>query len=69
MTWQVLSGRPHPSGADSCAKALTAGPAAAAPIPHSPMHSCSSLTLSADCASPNPVARVRPLLPLPAQPD
>ena len=31
-----------PFGALSCASAFTAGPAAAVPMPHSPMHSCSS---------------------------
>mmetsp|Transcript_9748 Transcript_9748/g.36177 ORF Transcript_9748/g.36177 Transcript_9748/m.36177 type:complete len:210 (+) Transcript_9748:347-976(+) len=45
-----------PLGADAIARAFTAGPAAAVPIPHSPMQSCSSRISPASFANPRPSA-------------
>ena len=51
-----------PLGALSCASAFTAGPAAAVPIPHSPIHSCSAPTSSALCAACSPNAHIARLV-------
>ena len=47
-----------PLGALSCASAFTAGPAAAVPMPHSPMHSCSSWKFEESCATTRPAAHI-----------
>mmetsp|Transcript_13413 Transcript_13413/g.58595 ORF Transcript_13413/g.58595 Transcript_13413/m.58595 type:complete len:386 (-) Transcript_13413:176-1333(-) len=47
-----------PLGALSCASAFTAGPAAAVPMPHSPMHSCSSWKSEESCATTRPAAHI-----------